>query len=221
MGGRMRRLRAHGHHHVEEGGFDLDGGSAHFVDEIDVHDFVRECTERVHDEVRVERDDHVASFVIDDQFFAGFADVGGDARDNHGVFGEGELHRMVAIGFKKGNAAESFDERLAFNFDAFTHFGGDDLLIVWVGAINPFGDEADTTDFEADVGVAYEEADIAFVTHEAGEFGDAFERHDELAFVAFGELEIDIGHREATTIGSDNRESVFAEGEEEAVENVA
>ncbi len=48
------RLGAHGHHHVEEWGFDFHGCSAHFVDEIDVDHLVGECAERVHDEVWVE-----------------------------------------------------------------------------------------------------------------------------------------------------------------------
>ncbi len=93
---------------------------------------------------------------------------------------------------------------MALDFDAFAHFGGDDLFIVRIGAIDAFRDESDATDFEADVGIADEEAHIAFVADEAREFGHAFEGHDELALVAFGELEIDIGHCEASSVSTDH-----------------
>ena len=128
---------------------------------------------------------------------------------------------MVAIGLEQGDAAEGFDEGLAFDFDAFAHFGGYDLFVVWVGAVDAFGDESDASDFEADIRIADEQAHVAFVTDEAREFGHAFEGHDELALVAFRELEIDIGHGESASIGSDDGEAVFAEGEEEAVQHVA
>ena len=56
---------------------------------------------------------------------------------------------------------------------------------------------------------------------QALQFRHRFGRHDDVGFVAAREFELDIDHRQAASIGRDQREFVFLEAEEDAVEHVA
>ena len=98
---------------------------------------------------------------------------------------------------------------------------GNDLLVVRIISFDQFRNQQRVVQIERDLAAADADLHVAFVGQEALQFRHRFGRDDDVGFVAARKFELDVDHREAAAIGRDQRELVFLEAEENAVEDVA
>ena len=97
---------------------------------------------------------------------------------------------------------------------------GNDLPVVRIIAFDQFRNEQRVVEIERDLAAADADFHFAIVGQEALQFRDRFGRHDDVGLVAARKFQFDVDHGQAPAIRGDERELVFLQAKQDAVQNV-
>ena len=100
-------------------------------------------------------------------------------------------------------------------------FARNDLSIIWIISFDQLGDEQSPVQIEGNLSPADAHLHVAFVGQQTLQFSHRFGRNNDLGFVAARKFQFDIHHGEPATVRRHQRQFVFFETEEHAVEDVA